>query len=101
MLSMEFLDAVRKVVREELDAHAMKLGGDHDLLTRVEAAALIRGGPSTINLWLSKGLLTRYGTKRKTLVSRRELLEAAKRVEDENLTAKEIEARALSIMRAS
>ncbi|WP_426750166.1 helix-turn-helix domain-containing protein [Myxococcus sp. Y35] len=63
---------VRRVIREEI---ASAPGRDVDMLTLVEAAAVARVSGSVIQAWLRSGQLTRYGTVRRILVSRRQLME--------------------------
>ncbi|MFP2960257.1 hypothetical protein ACLEPN_21145 [Myxococcus sp. 1LA] len=87
---------VRRVIREEIGASAP--GRDVDLLTLVEAATLARNGGTTIQLWLKQGRLTRYGTPRRLLISRRELMDAL-RHEPAELSDAAIEAQAAQYAR--
>lgn len=86
-----FEGMVRRVIREEIGAGAP--GRDVELLTLVEAATLARNGGATIQMWLKQGRLTRYGTPRRILISRRELMNAL-RQEPAELSDAAIEAQA-------
>ncbi|AEI65549.1 hypothetical protein [Corallococcus macrosporus] len=87
---------VRRVIREEMGASAP--GRDVDLLTLAEAATLARNGGATIQLWLRRGVLTRYGTTRRILVSRRQLMDVL-RQEPTELSDAAIEAQAAQYAR--
>ncbi|RYZ37449.1 MAG: DNA-binding protein [Myxococcaceae bacterium] len=92
MTEVELVESIRKVVREELRAHASTDGREY--LKVEEAATLARGGHSIIRNWIKDGTLKRYGTKGRVLVSRRELQAVLEQRPEESLSDAEIERRA-------
>ncbi|WP_141620503.1 helix-turn-helix domain-containing protein [Myxococcus sp. AB036A] len=74
------------------------------MLTLVEAAAVARTSSAAIQAWLKSGQLTRYGTVRRILVSRRQLLEVLRHqppalADDAEVPDDAIEARAAQYAR--
>lgn len=97
-----FEGMVRRVIREEMGASVP--GRDVDMLTLVEAATLARTSSAAIQAWLKSGQLTRYGTIRRILVSRRQLLEVLRHqppalADDAEVPDDAIEARAAQYAR--
>lgn len=67
-------EAMREVLREE------RAGAQPELLTPAQAGELAGGlSAKTIRAWIRAGKLKRYGTERRPMVSRAELMELLER----------------------
>lgn len=89
------LEGLRRIIREELRGAPMQ----DELLSPAEAAVVAGYSVSSIQGWLRAGKLTRYGTPRRTRVSRRELLALLTKQQEAPLSDEDIEAKAKRLLR--
>lgn len=82
---------LRRVLPEYLHAEA-------ELLTLAEAGRVAKRAPKTVAGWVKEGLLQRYGTGRRPLVSRKELMELLQAPRAERATALTAEAQVRELM---
>ncbi|WAM28502.1 helix-turn-helix domain-containing protein [Myxococcus sp. NMCA1] len=91
----DVLEGLRRIIREELRGTPMQ----DELLSPAEAAVVAGYSVSSIQGWLREGKLTRYGTPRRTRVSRRELLALLTKQPEAPLSDADIDAKAQRLLR--
>lgn len=71
MMASDFLEAVQKMVRDEL-----KNGEPEELLTREQTAEFLKANIATISTWTSQGRLTCYGMGGRRYYKKSEIMAA-------------------------
>ena len=80
----ELLEIVELGARKAIEKHA-KENEIETLLTREEAALILKVTPQTVSIYVNKGLITNYGLKgRKQLFRKEELLAAKVKISKSN-----------------